>query len=57
MEERIETKINEFIEGILAKDALTKEDYEILSAHLGKIKYEKENKERMKSMIEAFAKV
>lgn len=57
MEERIEAKIEELIESILAKDALTKDDFDILSAYLARIKYEKDSKDRMKNLIEAMAKI
>lgn len=54
MEEKIERKIEGFIESILEKETLTKDDYEILSSHLSKMKYEKENKKRMENMLNAF---
>jgi hypothetical protein len=44
MKERIEEKINQHIEGILAKEGITYEDYCILSCFLQKIEIEEKAK-------------
>lgn len=46
MKEKIQNRINAHIESILQKDSLTKEDYDILSAALGKIEYDEGKDER-----------
>ena len=38
MKEKIETKIDEYISAILAKESISHEDYMVLTKHLEKIK-------------------
>ena len=59
MIERIESKINEIIEAVLAKPTseFTKSDFDILSAEWGRLKMEIENKEHSKRMAEMVASI
>ena len=52
MKEKIENKIAEIIDAIVAKDAgtITKDDYDILSAEMKRIIYNEELKEKNKKM-------
>lgn len=45
MRDKIKAKINEHIEGILSKDDITFEDYQVLSSELYKIEIAEKNKE------------
>ena len=56
MLERIEEKIKEKIEEILAKDEITMEDFQILMAEQSRLKMEAESEARNKSMMEMLAK-
>lgn len=56
MLEKIEAKINEKIEQILAKDEITMEDFQILTSEQARLKYEATSEERTRSMMEVFAK-
>lgn len=59
MIERIESKMNEIVEAILAKPTseFTKSDFDILSAEWGRLKMEIENKEHSKRMAEMVASI
>lgn len=46
MKEKIQNRLNVHIESILRKETLTKEDYDILSAALGKIEFDEGKEER-----------
>ena len=54
MKEKIENKIAEIIDDIVAKDAgsITKDDYDILAAELRRIIYNEEQKEKNKKIAE-----
>lgn len=51
MKERIESKINEYIESILAKDKLNHCDYMTLSAEIQRIKFEESTKKSNENML------
>lgn len=58
MKERIETKISEVLENILSKDVkdITYNEYFILDSKLSSLKWEEEQKEKNKDMMELMAK-
>ena len=58
MKEKIEAKINEILDNIMAKDAkdISYNEYRILDAKLSSIKYEEEQEARNKEMGELMAK-
>ena len=58
MKEKIETKINEIIEAIIAKDTkdITYNEYRILDNKLCSIKYEEETKQKNAELAAMMAK-
>ena len=58
MEERIEKKIDEIIEGIIAKksEEITYSEYKILDSRAKDLMYRKEQEKRNKEMAEMMAK-
>lgn len=57
MKERLKAKMDEYIEKILAKKEITKDEYEIISREYSKIVSEEEMPERIKSMCSAFSRL
>lgn len=59
MIEKIEAKMNEIVEAVLAKPTseFTKSDFDILSAEWGRLKMAIENKEHSKRLAEMVASI
>lgn len=59
MIEKIENKMTEVVEAILAKQAedFTKSDFDILAAEWGRLKMEIDNREHSKRMAEMVASI
>lgn len=55
MRQKIETKISEIVDSIIAKpaDAVTKDEYDILASELRRAIYDEETKEKNKKLAEA----
>lgn len=59
MRERIESKIEDIVNAIIAKDSssVTKDEYDILSSELHRIIYEEDMKEKNKKLAETMGAV